>query len=260
MKPATATRGHALRKPMIENWTSVEIVGKKADVYDPSGSRPRFGVLHLHGVGLETLHDRPAFTRWLHELRLACVCPHGQRSWWGDRICAEFDLSISPERFLLDQVMPFFQERWGLGPRAVGLQGISMGGQGALRLAFKHPDLFPVVAAISAAIDYHDLYGQGTTLDDMYDSKEQCRQDTALLHIHPSQSPAHIFFCIDPDDSAWYRGNDRLHEKLNALGVPHEIDLTTRAGGHSWDYFNHTAERVERFVHTALEHESRRLL
>jgi S-formylglutathione hydrolase len=94
----------------------------------------------------------------------------------------------------------------------------------------------------------------------MYNSKEQCRQDTALMHVPPFNPPPHIFFCIDPDDRQWYRGNDRLHEKLSALGVPHEIDLTTRAGGHSWDYFNHMAERTIRFVHAGLEHESRRLL
>jgi S-formylglutathione hydrolase len=135
-----------------------------------------------------------------------------------------------------------------------------MGGQGALRLAFKHPELFPVVAAISAAIDYYELYDQGTTIDSMYDSKEQCRQDTALLHIHPSRYPPHIFFCIDPDDANWHRGNDRLHEKLAALGVSHEMDLSTRAGGHSWEYFNHMAERVLKFVRTGLEYESRRLL
>ena len=70
----------------------------------------------------------------------------------------------------------------------------------ALRLAFKHANLFPVVAAIAAAIDYHEIYGQGTPLDTMYDCKEQCRQDTVLLHIHPSHYPPHLFFCIDADD------------------------------------------------------------
>src|SRR5262249_29656751 len=113
---------------------------------------------------------------------------------------------------------------------------------------------------ISSAIEYHELYGQGTPLDDMYDSKEQCRQDTAPMHVHPSHYSPHIFFCIDPDDELWYRGNDRLDEKLNALGVPHEKDLTTRAGGHSWEYFNHMAERAIRFLHAGLARESRRLL
>lgn len=243
----------------MAGWSRAMIAGKAADLFDPPAGRPRFGVLFLHGFGLETLADNAAFTRPLAELQLACVCPHGQRSWWGDRICAEFDPQISPERYLLDSVVPYFAERWGLRPRAVGLLGISMGGQGALRLAFKHPAVFPVAAAISPALDYHELYGRGTPLDAMYTSKEQCRQDTALMHVPPSHPPPHLFFCIDPDDT-WHRGNDRLHEKLNALGVPHTLDITTRAGGHSWDYFNHMADRAVRFVHAGLDQESRRLL
>jgi S-formylglutathione hydrolase len=246
---------------MQGTWTRVEIGNRPTDVYDLAAAQlARFGVLHLHGAGLETLRDNSSFTRLFDELNLVCVCPHGQRSWWGARVCTEFDPEVTPEQYLLRDVMPFFHVRWGLRPRAIGLQGISMGGQGALRLAFKHPNLFPVVAAISAAIDYHELYGEGTPLDDMYDSKEQCRQDTALMHIHPTQYPPHIFFAIDPEDDRWFRGNDRLHEKLNALGVAHEIDFTTRKGGHSWDYFNRMAERVERFLYAGLEQESRRLL
>ena len=242
-------------------WSRVEIAGKPADVYEPRpGERPRLGVLHLHGVGLETLHDKPVFTRLFEKLNLACVCPHGQRCWWGDRVCSEFDEDVSPERFLLELVLPYFRTRWKLTPPSIGLQGISMGGQGALRLAFKHPDTFPVVAGVASALDFHDLYGQGTPLDSLYDSKEQCRQDTAVLHVHPTHYPAHIFFCVDPDDERWFRGNDRLHEKLSALGIPHEVDLTTRAGGHSWDYFNHMAERLERFLLAGLEQQSRRLL
>ncbi len=245
---------------MSGTWETVEIGGKPADLFEPAGTpRPRFGVLHLHGAGLETLRDKPAFTRLFQELRLGCVCPHGQRSWWGDRVCAEFDAQKSPEHYLLADVVPFMHQRWSLADRAVGLQGISMGGQGALRLAFKYPERFPVVAAIAAAVDYHELYGQGTPLDEMYDSKEQCRQDTVVMHIHPSRYPAHILFAVDPDDP-WLRGNDRLHEKLNALGIPHEVDFTTRAGAHSWDYFAHMAERVVRFVYAGLESEGRRLL
>jgi esterase/lipase superfamily enzyme len=245
---------------MNGTWQRVDLDGKPADVYAlPDAVTPRFGLLHLHAFDCRTLRDCPAFTRWFDELRLVCVCPHGQRSWWADRICAEFDAGVTPERYLLRSVVPYFQSRWGIAPRGIGLQGISMGGQAALRLAFKHPEVFPVVAAISPAIEYHELYGQGAALDAMYDSKEQCRQDTAPMHLHPSKFPPRLFYCIDPADP-WLRGSDRLHEKLSALGVPHEIDLTTRAGGHSWDYFNHMAERVVRFVHQGLEQESRRLL
>lgn len=241
-------------------WTETEIAGKRADVFEPAGSDShRFGLLFLHPLGLETLKDNEPYTKHLEEMRLPCVCPHGQQSWWGDRICTEFDAKMTPETFVLDHVVPYYT-RWNLHPRAIGLFGISMGGQGALRLAFKHPKLFPVVAAISSALDYHEMYGQGMTIDDMYTSKEQCRQDTALMHVPPYNPPPHIYYCIDPADVVWYRGNDRLHEKMGALGVAHTCDLTTEAGGHSWDYFNHMAEPALKFLYAGLEQESRRLL
>lgn len=241
-------------------WATLNLAGKTADVYEPPGPRPRFGALYLHSFDLRTLADSAAFTELLAREQLACVCPHGQQSWWTDRVCRDFDPAVTPERYLLDQVVPFFAERWALRPRSIGLFGIGMGGQGALRLAFKHPEMFPVVAAISPAIEYHELYYQGTAVDEMYDSKEQCRQDTVAMHIHPSRYPPHIFYCIDPGDHPWYRGCDRLHEKLNALGVPHEFDQATRAGGHAWQYFDQMAPRAVSFLQEGLEAESRRLL
>jgi pimeloyl-ACP methyl ester carboxylesterase len=242
---------------MQGTWTDVNVAGKKVDLFELA--RPRFALLYLHGAGLETLRDNPVWTPLLEQFHLACACPHGQLSWWTDRICSVFDPKVTTEQHLLKTVVPFMTERWQLPRRAIGLTGISMGGQGALRLAFKHPEQFPVVAGIASAVDYHERYGQGSPLDEMYDSKEQCRQDTAPMHVPPYGAPPHMLFCIDPDDS-WVRGNDRLHEKLNALGIPHTSDLTTRAGGHSWDYFNAMAERVVRFLHAGLEQESRRLL
>jgi esterase/lipase superfamily enzyme len=242
-------------------WSREIVGGKPADVYELAGrAKPRFGVLYLHPVGLETLVDRSPFTRLLDELGLVCVCPHGRLAWWTDRICHDFDPRITAERHVIEHVVPFFAARWGLQPRAIGLLGISMGGQGALRLAFRHPDIFPVAAGIASALDYHEFYGRGLSLDEMYDSKEQCRQDTALMHVPPYNPPPHLYFCCDPGDTDWYRGNDRLHEKLNALGVEHSADLTTEAGGHSWEYFNRMAEPALRFIYQGLDKESRRLL
>ena len=240
-------------------WSEVLLAGKPVDVYEPAG-KPRFGLLFLHAVGLETLRDQPVYTALLERHGLACLCPHAGRSWWADRVCPEFDPALTAEAHVRTNVLPYFRERWGLAPPAVGVFGISMGGQGALRLAFKHPTLFPVAAGIASALDYHEWYGRGTPLDGMYDSKEQCRQDTALMWVPPYHPPPHLFFAIDPDDVDWYRGNDRLHEKLNALGVPHTVDLTTRAGGHAWEYFNAVAEPTVRFLVEGLQKESRRLL
>jgi S-formylglutathione hydrolase len=246
---------------MHGTWQQWNIGSHAADVYTPAGvARPAMAILFLHGIGLETLRNYGAFTTVFDELKLGCISPFGGESWWADRICVDFDSQVAAERYLLSCVVPQFERLWGVTPPRIGLLGISMGGQGALRLAFKLPRLFPAVAAISSAIEYHELYGQGTPLDAMYDSKEQCRQDTVPMHIQAADYPPHIFYCIDPTDWPWYRGNDRLHEKLAALGIVHQCDLTTQAGGHSWEYFNHMAGRAIRFLHDGMTVQSRRLL
>jgi S-formylglutathione hydrolase len=245
---------------MSGTWTSVDVAGKPADVYDLADiARPRFGLLALPDFDGQPLRHRQIYTNLLDELQFACICPQGGPSWWLDRICREFDATRTPERYLMDEVLASVGQRWGLAPPALGLHGIGMGGEGALRLAFKHPEQFPVAAALAPALDFYELYGQGTPLDSMYDSKEQCRQDIALLHIHPSRYPPHLFFAIDPADR-WFRGNDRLDEKLTALGIPHEKDFQTHTAGQPEDYLNRLAERALRFVKDGLEQQSRRLL
>ncbi|MFO0809570.1 MAG: alpha/beta hydrolase-fold protein [Gemmataceae bacterium] len=236
------------------------MAGKPVDVFEPA-SAPRFALVYLHGHGLCSLAEKPVAAALLEKHLFACVAPRGDISWWSDRIWPPFDPGISAERFIVERLRPAILDRWQLGPRGVGLFGVSMGGQGALRIGFRHPDDFPVVAGISSAIDYHDHYGDDEfpSIAQLYDSKEQCRQDTALMHIHPAHQPPHVFFCCDPDDS-WWRGNDRLHEKLTALGVVHECDLDTRAGGHDWSYFTHVMPRTLAFMHAGLEIQSRRLL
>jgi len=240
-------------------WRRALILDKPVEVFEPdAAARPRFGLIFLHDLDGKTLRDQPVFTRLLDVSGIACVCPFGDQTWWTDRVCLEFDPRVTAERYVLDHVAPLFVERWRLGPRAIGLLGVGMGGQGVLRLAFKYPQRFPVVVAIGPSIEYYQLYGQGTPLDAMYDSQEQCRQDTAILHLPPTNPPPHVFFAIDTDDP-WLRGNDRLHEKMNALGVIHVAEFTTGKGS-GWEFAEEMADSALRFVVASLETESRRLL
>ena len=89
------------------------------------------------------------------------------RSWWTDRICPEFDRQLTAERHLLDNILPYIEQRWGTKNRQVGLLGTSRGGQGALRIAYKHPDRFPVVAAIAPGIDYQARFDDDDVIQQM---------------------------------------------------------------------------------------------
>jgi pimeloyl-ACP methyl ester carboxylesterase len=243
-------------------WSEVQVAGHACDVYEPPlRNEHGFVAMYLHGVHLGRLDDKPAFVSQLDRHGLPLIAPRTARSWWTDRICAEFDPRLTAERHVLDNVLPYIRQRWQAEPPRIGLFGTSMGGQGALRFAYKHPRLFPVVAAISPAIDYHTRIAEGDeTLPKMYGDAESARQDTATLHVHPLNWPPHQFFCCDPADARWLESAERLRMKLSALGVPHECDLETTGGGHGFDYYNRMAERVIGFLVERLDRESRRVV
>jgi S-formylglutathione hydrolase len=159
-------------------------------------------------------------------------------------------------KYVLEDVVPWARVRFGVS--GIGVTGVGAGGQGALRLAFDRPDLFRVVTSLSGAIDHYEVYGQGTSLDEMYPSKEHCRQDGAILHVQPHDWPPYLWFSCDPN-SYWFRGNDRLHEKLTALGVPHGFDQS-QVCGHSWSYYDTLAGPLIGFTVDGLQKESRRLV
>jgi S-formylglutathione hydrolase len=239
-------------------WQTESIAGRSADVFTPA-DRPRFVVVFLADLDGVTFKDQSAWTALLSSNQMACVCTAGAEGWYASRLCPTFDAAKSAESYLLDDVLPWTKQRFAIPAAAIALVGVGVGGQGALRLGFKHPSRFRTVVSLAGAIDHYELYGSGTGLDVMYPTREHCRQDGVMLHVHPSNWPPNVWFACDPD-SPWLRGNDRLHEKLMALGVPHTFDFSTRVCGHSWTYYDALAPTLMRFVVEGLEKEARRLL
>ncbi len=241
-------------------WSQVELVGHSCDVYEPAERNEHvYVVLYLHGVHMTRLHDKRAFVEQFDRHGLPVIAPITRQSWWTDKICEEFDPKTTAERHVLDNVLPYIEERWKAKPPRIALLGTSMGGQGALRFAYKYPNVFPVVAAISPAIDYQIRYYDHETIAQMYSEPEAARQDTATLHVHPLNWPRHQFFCCCPQDESWFDSADRLHMKLYSLGIPHEYDLTTEGGGHGFQYYEKMAERAVTFLVERLDQERRRL-
>jgi hypothetical protein len=232
------------------DWQTASIRGKPADILAPADAK--FAVLLLHPRGDETR----IFTDALAGMNFACCSPHASGTWWSDRAYEPFDASLTAEAYLLHHVVPWMREAWRL---PIAAAGVSMGGQAALRLGFKFAEQFPVVAGIASAIDCHERFDEFPELPKLYRNREHCRQDTATLHARQGPFPRHLWFACDPHDP-WHPGNERLREKLRAVGAPHSCDLETAAGGHSWEYFNAMAVPMLEFLKAGLEKESRRLL
>jgi S-formylglutathione hydrolase FrmB len=237
-------------------WSKCEMMGKPVELFTPSAS-PLGTLLFLTDRDGVSPQNQETWSGLFEQHRLQVIVVDSADGWWVDRHVPEFHPTLTPERYLLEAIAPWAKE---LGKtEQLGLVGIGAGGQGALRLGFRHSKLFRAVAGLSSVLDFHELYGQGTSLDTIYRSREHCRQDTAILQIHAHQWPALIYFACDPD-SHWLRGNDRLREKLSAVGVPHETEFAACVCGHSWSYYNHLAPRAIRLVAETLQREARRLI
>ena len=260
--------------PADAGWSTIEVAGHACELYEPADPLPGRAVIYLHGVRERTLRESAGLRRAIEAARLPAVAPRAGRSWWLDRIVPAFDPALTPERFVTGPVLAEIRRRHGVAPPGVGLIGTSMGGQGALRLAYRHPSIFPVAAAIAPAIDFHavmrecDTAADGRlfeTLWEIFGDVERARQDTAILHVHPLNWPRHQWFASDPSDIRWHDGAVRLAGKLTALGIPHTARLESRgpfaagATGHGSEYYDRVAPEAVGFVLDSLDAESRRL-
>jgi S-formylglutathione hydrolase len=231
----------------MSSWQRIEIDGRPADLFEP-GSQPAGALLFLHDFDARTLAESVPFTQELERHALRCVCPIADRSWWTTVPCPDFDATMSPLEFVRQAVIPSCLARWDVSPPAIGLLGIGMGGQGVLQLAYRWARDFPLVAAISPAVDFHNWHGYGLSIDRMFPTKEAARQQTATLHLHPLNWPQHQFLACDPADEYWFEGTERLASKLSSMGIPFERALNVSAGGHGWTYFERMAPAAVAFL------------
>jgi hypothetical protein len=244
-------------------WSTLTIAGHECAVLAPPRPPAGRAVVYLHDLrGPHLLEDEP-LSALLEAAGLPVIAPLAGRCWWLDRAMPGFDRSLTPERFVVELVTAEIAHRFGVRPPGIAIMGAGMGGQGALRLTYRHPTVFPVAAAISPAIDFHRGMREAADRDDgeLFDTLwaafgdvERARQDTAILHVHPLNWPRHQFFASDPADAAWHDGADRLHGKLVALGIPHTAMLEPRD-----DFTAAAAAAAVRFVVAALDEEARRL-
>lgn len=228
--------------------------------YDTEKSR-RYPVLyHLHGLGdSEQSFVNGGGWNLLEELQTGgkvsefiTVTPDGGRSFYVNSKSGR----MRYEDFFIREFLPAIEAKYRVAPGRThrGIGGISMGGYGALRLAFKYPQLFGSVSAHSAALMQTPPRGiasaTGTRLDilgnvfgspldrEFYDRASPftlARQNAAALRA------TRIYFDSGlADEYGFDRGARALHELLASLRIPHEFHLYP--GGHSWSYF---AERLD---------------
>ena len=169
--------------------------------------------------------------------------------------------------FFLSEFMPQIESKFRVirGRMTRGVTGLSMGGYGALRLAFAHPELFGSVSAQSAAL--------------ITESPKQMNED--LQHAGPLanflggvfgnpinvahwnlnnpfllaqrnraqlKNMAIYFNCGREDEYGFAQGASKLDQQLVAEAIKHQFHLYS--GGHTAEYFlSHLGETLQFHSH-----------
>lgn len=153
------------------------------------------------------------------------------------------------EDFFVREFMPAIEKIYRVKPGRAhrGISGISMGGYGALRFAFKYPAMFNAVSAHSAALleDFPKGSDNVMGLDRMLggsfgvplDQAYWKRNTPFAFARNSSLRGLKIYFdCGDRDQYGFESGARALARLLSQRKVPHIAHIYP--GGHDWDYFS----------------------
>jgi S-formylglutathione hydrolase FrmB len=165
--------------------------------------------------------------------------------------------------FFLSEFLPYIETHYRVirDRNDRGVTGLSMGGYGALRVAFAHPDLFGSVSAQSAALitetpqqlnaDARSAGPMGRLLGGVFGNPVNVAHwqqnnpfDLARKNQIQIKTQAIYLNCGQEDDFGFEDGAARMHKQLLAEGIRHEFHLYP--GGHTADYFlSHMGETIE---------------
>jgi S-formylglutathione hydrolase FrmB len=240
--------------------------------YDESASqRPpkRYPVLYfLHGLGdnEQTLFNSGGWTL-LDDLRnqhkmgdFLIVAPEGRRSFYVNSA----DGSVRYSDFFLQEFIPQIEAKYRIRAGRAGraISGVSMGGYGALRFAFAHPELFSAVSAQSAALITESPQKLNAASEtgvpvlsvlgpvfgkpiDVAHWNENSPFVLAKKNVEGLRRLAIYFNCGQNDNYGFEKGAAALHEELVKEQVKHEY--RPYPGDHGVAYFLSHFEEVMEF-------------
>jgi len=268
----------------------------EVSIYQPDGAPPKTGwpvVYLLHGLhggnrdwaslgGIQQTMDLMIAEHRVRPMML--VMPNGADSWYVNS--AALGGPGDYETAILDQLPAAIEQNYPVSRERAGraIAGISMGGFGALRMAFKRPDRYVAVASLSGALwqnapDEEQLYAPseyfehiddatvvsgvdrppegrhfGRAFGTPFDPKRFNAENVFTLlaqRLHEGAELPAIYLTVgDHDSHKLLRGTIALYETLAADGI--DADLRVTGGDHVWSLWRQSIQGALVFIDSRL--------
>jgi S-formylglutathione hydrolase FrmB len=219
---------------------TIKAVVLTPDSYAAGKEFPVVYLLHGHGGFYGDWVKKAPATRNLPDTyQTIIVCPDANANSW------YFDSPVDPasqyETYVSKELVAWVDSHYKTIKNRTGraITGLSMGGHGALYLAFKHQDVFGAAGSMSGGVDirpFPNNWDMAKWLGTYAQNPERWEQHTVinLLHLLTPGSQALIIDC--GTDDFFFRVNTNLHQKMLDMNIAH--DYITRPGAHNWNYWN----------------------
>jgi len=219
----------------------------KVVVIKPSAMEGRLPVIYLlHGHGgnekqwLEM--TKPDLPQMADRDSVIFVCPDAKNSWYWDspkNPAYRYETFVYKELVTaIDTKYPTIKDR-----SARAITGFSMGGHGAMWLAFRHKDVFGAVGSMSGGLDirpFPNNWNMSEQLGTEAENQSVWDSYTAISQICRLKDGdlAIIFDCGYGD--FFFEVNNNFHQELLKYKINH--DFIVRPGNHTHSYWNNSLD------------------
>ncbi len=225
---------------------------------DDYSSKLFFPVVYLlHGAGgdySDWIKKVPEIIKYADDYHLIIVCPNGDfTSWYFD---SPIDLSMKYETYISSELVKWIDAHYKTikGREGRAITGLSMGGHGALYLAFKHQDVYGAAGSMSGGVDIR-------AFPNNWDIAKRLGKYAQFPERWDSHSVIGLTYLLTPDSLSliidcgvsdfFFPVNQKLHEKLVLMNIPH--DFIARPGSHSWAYWANAVQYQLLFMNNFFE-------
>ena len=222
-----------------------------------ASNEKRYPVIYLlHGLfgssaNWTTLTKLPVYAQSYDAI---IVTPEGENGWYTD---SPWIAANKYESYIVKELIPEIDAKYRTISKREGrvIAGLSMGGYGALKYAFKYPEMFVLAGSFSGALGattYRSTPGMESivkTIDDAFGpAGSETRMSNDLFAMVRNASPEKFkalpFIYLDcGTEDFLFQNNREFLALLVEKKIPHEYRQLP--GAHNWEYWN---KQVQEFL------------
>lgn len=223
---------------------NIKAVVIKPDNYAAARALPVVYLLHGHGGDQANWISKVKSLQQAVDLyQILIVCPDGGKSsWYWD---SPEDEKSRYETYVAQELVKWVDKNYKTlaDKKGRAITGLSMGGHGALYLAFRNQQVFGAAGSMSGGVDirpFPNNWGMAARLGKYAEKPENWEKHTVtnMLHLLTPNSLALLIDCGTED--FFYKVNVSLHEKMLERNIQH--DFISRPGGHTWTYWDNAVQ------------------